>query len=338
MNDPRRNTKNALILFGGEGCEHEVSESSAQFILSRIDRSRYEPIAVMIGRDGLWLECESGGVCHPVRTEMGGGLMTESGFVPIDVAFPVLHGRLGEDGIVRGALRASGIPSVGCRTCACALTSDKAYAKLVAEHLGLKTAPWVLGDREPSDSYIAEVRRRAELAFGYPMFIKPCNSGSSLGISRATSSEDFRGAYLAAAELDKRVLVEAAMDIALELECACLETKDKQLFTKIGSIDLSGGFYDYESKYRGGGESPFAPITPATSEAVSEMARALFYAVSAEGIARIDFFLTREREIIFNEINVMPGFTRTSLYPRLMERCGFPPRELIGALLEGAVL
>lgn len=338
MNDPRRNTKNALILFGGEGCEHEVSEASAQFILSRIDRSRYEPIAVMIGRDGLWLECESGGVCHPVRSESGGGLMTESGFVPIDVAFPVLHGNLGEDGIVRGALRVAGIPTVGCRTCACAIASDKAFTKIIAEHSGLKTAPWVLGDGEPTDRYIAEVRRRAELSFGYPMFIKPCNSGSSLGISRVTSSEDFRGAYLAAAELDKRVIVEAALDIALELECACLATKDKQLFTKIGSIDLSGGFYDYESKYRGGGESPFAPITPALSEAVSKMAKALFYAVSAEGIARIDFFLTRGREIIFNEINVMPGFTATSLYPRLMERCGFPPSELIRVLLEGAVL
>ena len=330
--------KNLLVLFGGEGCEHDVSVKSAEFVLSRLDRSRYEPIPVMIEKNGLWTECETGGRCYAFRSESGGSLMTESGVVPIHVAFPVLHGDMGEDGVVQGALRAAGIPTVGCGCTACAISADKAYAKLIAEHLGLKTAPWVLGSCEPIREYIREVRRRAELAFGYPMFIKPCSGGSSIGIGKAESPEEFERAYIAAAELDRRVIIEKALEIALELECACLETKDKRLFTKIGSVDLSGGFYDYESKYRGGAESPFAPITPMLSEAVCRMAESLFYAISAEQIARVDFFLTKDREIIFNEINVMPGFTATSLYPRLMERQGFSPAELITALVEGAAV
>lgn len=331
-------TKNLLVLFGGEGCEHEVSVKSAEFVLSSLDRSRYAPVPVMIEKDGLWTEGETGGSCYISRARSGGLFVTESGTVPIHAAFPVLHGNLGEDGVVQGALRAAGIPTVGCGCTACAISSDKAYTKMIAEHLGFGTAPWVLGDGEPTEEYIRLVRRRAELAFGYPMFVKPCSGGSSIGIGRAESPEEFERVYIAASELDRRVIVEKALEVALELECACLETKDKQLFTKIGSVDLSGGFYDYESKYRGGGESPFAPITPGLSDAVSRMARSLFYAISAKQIARVDFFLTREREIIFNEINVMPGFTATSLYPKLMERQGFSPTELITALVEGAAL
>ena len=338
MNNNETKTKNALLLFGGEGCEHDVSVKSAEFILSKIDRARYEPVPVMIERSGTWTECKTGGGCFLWRGVSGGGLMTESGFVPIDVAFPILHGNLGEDGVIQGALRASGIPTVGCGCTACALSADKAYSKLLAEHLGMKTAPWVLGDREPTDEYIFEVRRRAELSFGYPMFIKPCSGGSSIGISRIVCADEFLGAYRTAAEIDRRVIVESAVDVSLELECACLVTKDKQLFTKIGSINLSGGFYDYESKYRGGAQSPFAPITPILSDAVCRMSAELFSAISAEQIARVDFFLTRGREVIFNEINVMPGFTATSLYPCLMERCGFSPTELVSALLEGAAL
>ena len=338
MNDQTKSVKNLLILFGGEGCEHDVSVKSAEFIISSVDRTRYEPVPVLIERSGLFIECESGEVCYPMRSLSGGGIMTRAGFVPIDAAFPILHGTLGEDGVIQGALRAAGIPFVGCATAACAISADKAYTKIVAEHLGLKTAPWVLGDGEPSAEYIESVMRRAEISFGYPMFIKPCSGGSSIGISRVADSSEFQRAYLAASGIDRRVIVEAAVDIALELECACLETKDKQLFTKIGSISLDGGFYDYESKYRGGAQSPFAPITPALSEAVCRMSEALFSAISARGIARVDFFLTKGRELVFNEINAMPGFTATSLYPCLMERCGFSPSELITALAEGASL
>lgn len=334
--------KTVALIYGGMGAESEISTLSAKFILSEIDRETFSPLPVFITKDGLWIirepeGTEAGTPCYPARTKCGSGLMTAEGFIPLYAAFPVLHGDFGEDGIVQGALECARIPLVGCKTRAGAMSADKAVAKTLAEAASVPTAPWVLGDSEPTPEYIRSVRRRAEISFGYPMFIKPTGGGSSIGISRVESEEDFDGAYLIAAKYGNRVIVEKAVAVRLELECAIF-IDGKQIFTKIGAVSTENGFYDFDSKYRGGADAtPFAPITPAVSNAVTSYALTLSAALEVRQISRVDFFLT-DRGIIFNEINTMPGFTSSSLYPKLIERCGISPSELISKLLYGACL
>lgn len=331
------------VIYGGMGAESEISTLSAGFVLSEIDRELFSPLPVFIAKDGLWFikepeEKARALPCYPARTKCGSGLMTAEGFVPVFAAFPVLHGDFGEDGIVQGALTCSGIPFVGCKTCAGALSADKALTKQIAEAASVPTAPWVLGNEEPTDEYIEKIKLRAELAFGYPMFIKPSVGGSSIGISRIEKSEDFRRGYLNAAKYGNRVIIEEAISVRLELECAVL-IDGKQLFTKIGAVSTGGSFYDFDKKYSGGASAtPFAPITQAVYRAVTSYAEALCSCLEVKQLSRIDFFLTEGGGIIFNEINTMPGFTSASLYPKLIERCGISPKELITRLISGASL
>ncbi|MBO5010588.1 MAG: D-alanine--D-alanine ligase [Clostridia bacterium] len=331
------------VIYGGMGTESEISALSAKFVLSEIDRELFSPLPVFIAKNGLWFikapdEKTEGLACYPARTKCGCGLMTAEGFIPLFAAFPVLHGDFGEDGIIQGALTCAGIPFVGCKTCSGALSADKALTKQIAEAASVPTAPWVLGNEEPTDGYIEKIKLKAELAFGYPMFIKPSVGGSSIGISRIERSEDFSEAYLKAAKYGNRVIAEEAISVRLELECAVL-IDGKQIFTKIGAVSTGGGFYDFDKKYFGGASAtPFAPITQGVYSAVTSYAESLCSCLDIKQLSRIDFFLTDDGGIVFNEINTMPGFTAASLYPRLIERCGIAPRELITRLIKGASL
>ncbi len=335
--------KCVAVIYGGMGAESEISTLSARFILSEIDKELFSPLPIFITKDGLWLikepEEDSEGLhCYPARTKCGSGLMTAEGFVPLFAAFPVLHGDFGEDGIIQGALMCAGIPFVGCRTRSGAVSADKALTKLIAEAASVPTAPWVLGDEEPTNEYIEKVKLKAELAFGYPMFIKPSGGGSSIGISRVEKEMDFSKAYLEASKYGNRVIVEKAISVRLELECAVF-IDGKQVFTKIGAVSTEGGFYDFDKKYSGGATAtPFAPITQGACKAVTSYALTLCSCLEVRQLSRIDFFLTDEGGIIFNEINSMPGFTAASLYPKLIERCGISHRELITRLISGALL
>ena len=342
----KENCKSGLLtvalIFGGQGAEHNISVASAKYIYSVIDKEKFSPLPILITKDGRWLICDSvedteGGVpCYPARWECGSGLMTGAGFIPISVAFPVLHGDFGEDGKIQGALEAAGISFVGCGTTAGALCSDKAYTKIIAEREGVPTAPWVLGGEPPTPEYIQKIKRQAELSFGYPMFIKPACLGSSIGASRVCSGEEFASAYIGAAEHGERVLVEKAIRVQKELECAVFISKRKQMFAKIGSISLHGGFYDYGAKYLSCSDAKvFAEsnLEPSAEGAVLHFSRALVPALSIRQLSRIDFFLTDTGEVIFNEVNTLPGFTDISLYPRLIEGCGFSPAELVTRLL-----
>ncbi len=335
---------NVAIIYGGMGAEHDISLLSAKFVSDSIDREKFEVLPVLITKDGRWLitdgskNDEKGIPCYPARLGSGSGLMTPSELLPILCAFPVLHGALGEDGIVQGALECAGIKYVGCKTFGGALSSDKAVTKTVAESLGIPTAPWVLGTDEPTDEYIATIKRRAELLFGYPMFIKPSCGGSSIGASRIAAEKDFEAAYRTAAKYGNRVIIEEAVDVNLELECAVFIDKSKELFTKIGSVSVNGSFYSYEKKYDPDSAriSESSYLDPDTEAAISEFSSSLVKALDLRQLSRIDFFLTKRGGIIFNEINTLPGFTEKSLYPRLMKGLGIEPRELITRLIEGA--
>lgn len=334
--------KSVAVIYGGMGAEREISVLSAKFVLSKIDRELFSPIPVFITDDGLWLirdvDKDNGIPCYPARTKCGSGLMSGEGFIPIHTAFPVLHGDFGEDGIVQGALECAGIPFVGCGTRCGAICHDKAVAKTLAEAVSVPTAPWILGNEDPTPEYIENVKRRAELSFGYPMFIKPTGGGSSIGISRVETDSDFNEAYLNAAKYGSRVIIEKAAAVRLELECAVLIV-GKQMFTKIGAVETCGSFYDFRSKYMGGiTATPSPDVNDRILNAVTEYSKTLCAAFEVRQISRIDFFLCEEGEIIFNEINPMPGFTASSLYPKLMDRCGISPCELISRLILGASL
>ncbi len=336
-------TKNVAVIYGGMGAESEISVLSAEFILSEINREIFSVLPVFIDKSGFWMikepkSEEEGLVCCPTKTKCGSGLMTEAGFIPLYAAFPVLHGDYGEDGIIQGALDAFGIPFVGCKTRTGALCADKALTKALVEKEGIKTVPWVLAYGEATDENITKARKSAEVLFGYPMFIKPSGGGSSIGISRVEKSEDFTEAYLSASIYDKRIIVEKAIDVKCELECAIF-ADGKQIFTKIGAVSTNGEFYDFDKKYKDGiSATPFAPITPDMEKVVTDSAKTIAELLEVRQLSRIDFFLTDGGEIIFNEINTLPGFTKSSLYPRLTERCGIAPSELITRLVLGAAL
>ncbi len=332
------------IIYGGRGDEHDISRLSADFVLRSVDREKFDPIPILITRSGDWLITDGitdgdGGIsCYPARFSGGSGLMTPTELLPVLCAFPVLHGSFGEDGVVQGALECAGIKYVGCKPLGGALCADKAATKTVAESLGIPTAEWVLGTDLPSDDYIAAVKRRAELLFGYPMFIKPSGGGSSIGISKIYRESEFEKAYKSAARYGNRIIIEEALDVDLELECAIFIDKSKHLFTKVGSVSNFGDFYDYDKKYKYDSvtASEYSRLEADRESAISEFSRSLAKSLDLRQLSRVDFFLTKRGQIIFNEINTMPGFTERSLFPRLISKLGFSPTELITELITGA--
>ncbi|MBQ8322159.1 MAG: D-alanine--D-alanine ligase [Clostridia bacterium] len=343
MNNAETKTNVALI-FGGRGQEHNISVKSAKFIYPLIDRDLFRVYPVLISKTGRWLLC---GECdllpkrevYPAITRCGGALVAKDELIPIGCAFPVLHGDFGEDGTVTGALESAGIKYVGPGVRAGAITSDKIYTKIVAEHLGIPTAKWVCGKGEATSELIDTVRERAEAAFGYPMFIKPSRLGSSIGASVARSRRDFATSYKKAAELcDGVVIVEELVDIDFELECAYFGTKSKQIFTNPGQIKSGSDFYDYESKYVLNTASVSAEgVSRDIAERINGYARRLCGFLEIRHLSRFDFFLTKSKDILFNEINTIPGFTEISLYPKLISLAGISGRELVNTLITDAL-
>lgn len=261
-----------------------------------------------------------------------GGLKTPRGFIAARCAIPLLHGDFGEDGTIAGALRSAAIPFVGCDVTASALAADKICTKMIAERLGIPTARWCFGTAESRDATVA----RAESELGFPMIVKPARLGSSIGISRVTDHRELIEAYSLAASLDSRILIEEDADVECELECGFVGIKCKELFTKIGEIRTRVGLYDFESKYSEGSSAEViypSRLDEAFGEHIRDASRRLCRAIGITQLSRIDFFLTTDGRLLFNEINTMPGFTATSLFPRLLESVGLTPSGLIGELV-----
>ena len=359
-----------LLLYGGKGCESSVSERGAVYLRSLIDRDKFELIPVFIDRRGEWFVREpedfSNNTSHPLATPAGaelltegvgahkneesvspatvggaGGIVTKDGFLKIDCAFPLLHGDFGEDGIIQGALAAANIPYVGADTYLGPLAMDKAYTKIIAESLGIRCARSVLGIRGSSEHSREKAKLLAEEKLGYPMFIKPARLGSSVGARCVVGAEDFFAAYDSADSLsDGRVLIEELVDIALEAECAVFRVKNKEIITDIGGISCTSGFYDYGKKYsgeRGALVSDTVKVDSRVQSTIREYAKKLSDALGIRHLSRIDFFVTRDGEVLFNEINTMPGFTEGSLYPKLLKKAGIDPAEAVTEMLEDAM-
>ena len=344
--------KHVAILCGGPGSEHEISCLSAGGVLSAINRDEYEPILIGITREGKWmalpldyslsLENEtlpsvSGNSREVIRGKNG---MTVDGVaLVIDVIFPVLHGTYGEDGQLQSDLDQLGIPYVGSGAMASERAMDKSDAKSLFTSAGIAIAPGVTVTEIDWKSSTEKVMQSIE-PLGLPIFVKASRGGSSLGTVKVKELNTFAAAMEEALSFDSKVLIESAIDGA-EVECAVLEIDGSAQASIPGKvwIDPRYEFYDYQAKYLDGAtriDIP-APFSAEIIEKIQSYALIAFKAIGAAGLARVDFFVTQRGEIIINEINTMPGFTRTSAYPKMWQATGIGYSEVITHLLQSAL-
>ncbi len=328
------------VVFGGQSAEHSVSLQSARFVLSALDPSRFEVVPVGITSEGRFLV--GGDPLRALSGEGGASASTELA-VPqaaaevagVDVVFPVLHGPHGEDGTLQGFLELAGVPYVGAGVLGSAVGMDKAVMKMVFAQAGLPIVPYRLLLRsELGDDN--EVARRLE-GLRYPLFVKPANMGSSVGISRAKGPEELGAALFAAARHDRRIVVEQGID-AREIECGVLGN-DHPEASVVGEVLSSSEFYDFQAKYDGssGLDIP-AKVPAAAAEEMRGYAVRAFQSIDAAGMARVDFFLERGTDRVYvNEINTIPGFTRFSMFPLLWQATGVPFDALCARLVDLAL-
>ena len=327
------NLTRVAILYGGKGYEHEVSLASAENLLSLIDRDRFLPIPILIDKDGSWRLSDTGEVVEPSFDKRD--LTVESEQLHIDVVFPMLHGDFGEDGMIAGVLECLGIKYVGCRHIAGAVGIDKIISKSVAHSLGIPVVPSVIITRQ---SDIDATVRLVEEELTYPVFVKPATLGSSIGAGPAKDEDELRLAIKNCLQYDERGLIERYIDERRELEVAYLSYNGGRIFTDCGEI-ISDTWYDYDEKYKDGSTTRTAvraDIDPVISDTIKHYARLIVDRLGVRQLARIDFFLTGS-EVLFNEINTMPGFTASSLYPQMIEGEGIGKSELVTLLLMGAM-
>ncbi len=331
------------ILFGGQSSEHEISCISAGGVLSSIDPDRYQPILIGITRTGKWVLVDprttlaiQEGKLPEVDSSLPAidagvqGLSVNGSQLNIDVIFPLLHGPYGEDGTVQGLCEMAGIRYVGSGVLASAVGMDKSFAKPIFEAAGLSVAPGVvLKKGEWIASQIENLK--------YPVFVKPARSGSSRGTTKVKKFEDLMPAIEHGFEFDTKVLIEDAI-IGREIECAVLEIRGKLFASPAGEIQFLGDheFYDFEAKYLDDATRVVFPndLPPGAIQYAAEKA---FKALGCEGLARVDFFYTKKGDIVVNEINTMPGFTPTSMFPKLWNHYGLTYPEIISILIDSAL-
>ena len=338
------------FIYGGRGLERDVSILGADFLLPLIEKCGYGCIPVYITEDGRWTVFRNGDeFLRPDKYEGGecaglinlggrGGLCLGGECVTIDCAFPLLHGDFGEDGTVQGALENASIPYVGEGAFTSAFCLDKAVCRALSERLSIPGARWIAPHLGQDAEKVAHF---AEASFAYPMFIKPRALGSSIGAGSALMRDDLISAYLEASDsLRRRAIIEECVDIDSELEIGVIRHKGKYIFTKIGKIQNREGFYSYSNKYSNlSSANVFSKcdIAIEIEEELIEYARRLVSALELRSLARIDFFLNKKGKIYFNEINTMPGFASSSLFPRLFLEMGISPPELLEILISEAM-
>lgn len=346
----RRKRLKIAILFGGKSAEHEVSVVSAQGVLGAIDTDRFQPVPIGVTRQGTWLTpAQTEQALDRIRSEriksldepLGDGILYRvqalASLRRIDAVFPLIHGTNGEDGTLQGFLELVGVPYVGAGVAASALGMDKALQKTFFRHHNFPVADdvQILVSQWRRDRQ--SVVQAAEAVIGYPAFVKPANSGSSVGTSRARSREDLEEAIAEAFRFDRKVLVERAIN-GREVEVAVLGNDDPEA-SPAGEITFNADFYDYRAKYEDNTTQLHIPadIPETASERARELAVSAYKAIDCAGLARVDFFYTPDGSLILNEVNTIPGFTPMSMYPKLWEYAGLPYRDLISRLIELAL-
>jgi D-alanine---(R)-lactate ligase len=337
------------VIFGGCSEEHPISVKSAQELAKHLDVEKYEPFYIGITTSGAWRLCDGpdldwencscrAAVLSPDR-DVRGLLVFEQGpparyeTIGLDLVFPVLHGRFGEDGAVQGLLELSGIPYVGCDVQSSALCMDKSLAYIVAKGAGIAT---------PKFRTVTAGEQIDPGGLSYPVFVKPARSGSSFGVSKVGDAEELVGAVEAARQYDSKVLIEEAVS-GSEVGCALLGSGTDLLVGEVDRIALSHGFFriHQESDPEGGSDNATfivpADIPAGSRSRVQEIAKAIYRALGCTGLARVDMFLRDDGEVVLNEVNTLPGMTSYSRYPRMMAAAGVSRAEAIDRMVSSAM-
>jgi D-alanine-D-alanine ligase len=354
------------VLFGGRSSEHEVSLRSAQSVMDALDKTRFEVVPIGISKGGKWIlhpqvlnilvaasnpamlpadfveahrkaETSLAQIDHDVSI-----LPTKRQLEDIDVFFPVLHGPYGEDGTLQGMFEMAGLPYVGTGVLASAVGMDKIIFKDIMKSNGIPVAPYWHCLRSQWEKDPEQALDAVEKSLGYPVFTKPPNMGSSVGVSKCRNRAELRKGMSEAARFDRKILVEAAVPNAREIEVSVLGNDDPMASVP-GEIIPVGEFYDYSAKYLGSADKDSellipAPLSPERTAEIRALAIRAFRAIDGAGLSRADFLMNGDTEAIFiNEVNTMPGFTSISMYPKMWEATGLPYRELITRLIELAL-
>lgn len=331
-----------LLIFGGESAEHDVSIISASNVYRAINREKYAVSLVYIDRDGRWWSMPEWSD-DPVNAERDevmiapndNGLRTSAGeIIKPDVAFPILHGKNGEDGTVQGLLQLVHVPCVGPSLLAAGVTMDKDMTKRLAEKVGVPVAPWVLWRRDEPKPDFAETSRQ----LGLSMFVKPSRAGSSAGVSKVESENDWQSALDNAAEFDSEILIEQAVS-GNEFQVAVLGNDNPDV-SQVCEIVIGASFHDFEDKYSADSSAQFyipARLDEDATQQVRDFAKKVYQATAGRGMARVDFFIDEAGKIYLNEINSIPGFTNMSVYPKLWGAQGVGYDELVDRLISLAL-
>lgn len=338
--------KTIAIIFGGQSEEHDISVKSAAEIAKNIDKNKYNPIYIGITREGVWFKCEEpcadwqNTACVkaiiPASTNFHALIFfkgNETKTQHIDVVFPVLHGKFGEDGSIQGLLQLSGIPYIGCKVHASALCFDKQQAYFAVKNAGISVPRF--------QSVICSVKANIKVE-SYPVFVKPARSGSSFGVTKVNCEEELEGAIQHAAQYDDKVLIEEAI-AGIEVGCAVLGNGDDLTVGEVDEIKLSHGFFKIHQEKnpeKGSDNSQIAVpanLSPEVRDKIKETAKEIYSALGCMGLARVDMFLQADGRIVLNEVNTMPGFTSYSRYPRMMAAAGMPLTEIIDELIRFAL-
>ncbi|MCL2016131.1 MAG: D-alanine--D-alanine ligase [Defluviitaleaceae bacterium] len=344
--------KNILVLFGGVSPEHDISKVSANTVINTLSTKKYNVIPVYITEEGKWLlydgpfanllnlDWDKFGVeaiLSPDRTTKG--LLRIVGetvrIIPVDTVFPVLHGINGEDGTIQGLCRLAGIPFVGCGVATSALAMDKHFTKIIAKNAGLKQAKY-LTFKAADELEFDEIAKKIRYQLGYPCFIKPANTGSSIGISKARNKAELMKALEIAAYFSEKIVAEKAI-IGRELECGVIGTGNDIKVSVVGEIVAAADFYDYDAKYNDNNSQTLVPadIPEEVSQEIQQSAKKIFVELGGHGFARVDFFWDEAaNQVIFNEINTVPGFTPISMFAMMWAASGIPLDAVLDILVE----
>lgn len=341
------------IIFGGASSEHDVSCISAQGILKNIDKSKYDITMLgitkngewylfdddidMIANDG-WLKSSSLKKAYISPDTSIHGIVVENGEqIKLDVVFPVLHGKNGEDGTIQGLFQLAQIPFVGCDATSSGSCMDKAVTNAVADAFGIKQAKWCAFTQFEYNKDTDRCLDMAEKKLGYPIFVKPANAGSSVGISKAHNRDELMKGMEIAYKEDKKAVLEEFIE-GHEVECAVLGN-DEPIAAEVGQIVAAAEFYDFDAKYNNPASQLHIPALIDEDKRNEVRAAALnaYKALGCEGLSRCDFFVTNDGKVLLNEINTIPGQTPISMYPKLFEAVGVPYAELIDRLIDLAL-
>jgi D-alanine-D-alanine ligase len=344
MSEPPR--LRVAVLYGGRSSEHEISVASAQSVLAALDADRYDVLPIEIDKTGAWqieppegepserLALAPGEYGDALIPRAGGSLSQARAVGQIDMVIPMLHGPFGEDGTIQGLLEIIGLPYVGSGVLGSSLTMDKDKVKRVLQSVGIHTARHVSFYAKADHDYEAEL---ASAGIGLPCFVKPARLGSSVGISKVRTHDELRPALELAFRHDRKVLVEEMIE-GREMEVGVLGNDDP-ITSVPGHLKVNADWYDYDAKYLPGGmdlEVP-ADVDPVVAEELQRVAKLAFRECECAGMARVDYFVTADDQVVLNEINTIPGFTSTSVYARLFEATGISYPELLDKLIQLAL-